>query len=98
MGGGGAGNGKHTQTHTHSVPRDTQDGWSLEQGSNTTFTHVSVACPLTKLVSYVYREYAVWGRRSRRLPTHTNANTHTHTVTPVIHRVDGASGNDRKQS
>ena len=44
---GKAGNGKHTQTHTHtytnSVPRDTQGGWSLGQGSNATLTNVSVA-------------------------------------------------------
>ena len=26
---GGAGKGKHIHTLTHSVPRDTQDGWSL---------------------------------------------------------------------
>ena len=26
---GGAGMGKHIHTHMHSVPRDTQDGWSL---------------------------------------------------------------------
>ena len=31
---GGAGNDKHTHTPTHSVPRDTQDGWSLRQGSD----------------------------------------------------------------
>ena len=30
LGGGEAGKGKHT--HTHSVPRDTQGGWSLVQG------------------------------------------------------------------
>ena len=26
---GGKGKGKHIHTQTHSVPRDTQDGWSL---------------------------------------------------------------------
>ena len=26
---GGAGKGKHIHTHMNSVPRDTQDGWSL---------------------------------------------------------------------
>ena len=41
LGGGGAGNAKHT--HTHSVPRDTQGGWSLKQGSDAILTHVSVA-------------------------------------------------------
>ena len=96
VGGGGSRQWqRHTNTHTHSVPRDTEDGWSLGQGSEAILTHVSVAHPLTKLVGYVHREYAVWGWRSGQLPTHTN--THTHRV-PVIHRVDGASGNDRKQS
>ena len=31
MGGWGACNGKHTHIHTHSVARDTQDGWSKGQ-------------------------------------------------------------------
>ena len=43
VGGGVAGNGKVTHTHTHSVPRDTQDGWSLGQRSDAILTHVSVA-------------------------------------------------------
>ena len=36
---------KHTHTHTHtqSVPRDTEDGWSLKQGSDAILTHVNVA-------------------------------------------------------
>ena len=38
-----AGKGKHTHTHTHCVPRDTQGGWNLGQGSNTISTHVGVA-------------------------------------------------------
>ena len=37
----GAGNVKHT--HTHNVPRDTQGGWSLGQGSDAISTHVGVA-------------------------------------------------------
>ena len=44
---GGAGNCKQTQTYTHthtqSVPRDTEDGWSLKQGSDPICTHVSIA-------------------------------------------------------
>ena len=42
---GGAGNVKYTHTHTHtqSVPRDTQDGWSLGQGSDAILTQLSVA-------------------------------------------------------
>ena len=31
VGVGEAGYSQHTQTHTHSVPRDTQGGWSLGQ-------------------------------------------------------------------
>ena len=93
---GREGDGKHTQTHTHSVPRDTLDGLRLEQVSDAILTHAGVAPPRIKLVGYVHQEYAVWGWRSKQLPTHTNI--HTHTVSPVIHRVDGASGNDRKQS
>ena len=41
---GGAGNGKHT--HTHSVPRDTQGGWSFGRESDAILTHVGVARPL----------------------------------------------------
>ena len=47
---------------------------------------------LIKLVGYEHWEDAVGGGGSRQWQTHT------HTVSPVIHRVDGASGNDRKQS
>ena len=42
-GGGGACNSKNTHTHTHSVARDTQDGWSLGQRSDTILTHVGLA-------------------------------------------------------
>ena len=38
-----AGKGKHTHTHTHCVPRDTEGGWNLGQGSITISTHVGVA-------------------------------------------------------
>ena len=48
--------------------------------------------PLIKLVSYEHREDAVGGGGSKQWQTHT------HTMSPVIHRVDGASGNDLKQS
>ena len=42
---GEADNGKYTHTHTYtqSVLRDTQDGWSLKQGSDAILTHVIVA-------------------------------------------------------
>ena len=33
----------HTHTHTQSVLRDTQDGWSLGQGSDAILTLVTVA-------------------------------------------------------
>ena len=33
----------HTHTHTQSVPRDTQDGWSLGQGLDAILTQLSVA-------------------------------------------------------
>ena len=48
--------------------------------------------PLIKLVGYENREDAVGGGGSKQWQTHT------HAVSPVIHRMDGASGNDRKQS
>ena len=51
----------NTHTHTHSVTRDTQDGWSLVQGSDAGLTHVSVAHPLLKLTGNEHREHAVGG-------------------------------------
>ena len=48
--------------------------------------------PLIKLVGYEHRVDAMGGGGSKKWQTHT------HTVSPVVHRVDGASGNDRKQS
>ena len=91
---GGAGNGSHTHTHTHihSVPRDTQHGWSLGRASDAILTHVGVTRPLIKLMGYEHREDAVVGGVSRQW------HTHTHTVSLVIHRVDGDSGKDRTQS
>ena len=70
----GAGNGKHTQTytHTHSVPRDTQGGWSFEQGFAAILTHVVVARPLIKLTGYEHRDDAVGGGGA-------GSGTHTHT-------------------
>ena len=81
----------HTHKHTHSVPRDTQVGWSLGKLSEAILTHASVARPLIKLMDYKHRGEAVGGGGSRQWQTHT------HTMSPVIHRVDGASGNDRMQ-
>ena len=100
MGGGGS-RQWHTHTHLHphpySVPRDTQHGWSLENGSDAILTHVGVAHPLIKSMGYGYREDAgVGGGAGSGKYTHTN--THTHTVSLVIHMVDGASGKDRTQS
>ena len=56
---GEAGNGKYTHTHTQCVPRDTQDGWSIGQGSDAISTHVSVARLLIKSMGYVPLENAV---------------------------------------
>ena len=69
----------HVNTHTHicSVPRDTQDGWSLVQGWDAILTHVSVAPPLINLMGYEHREYAVCGWGSRQWQTHSNIHTHS---------------------
>ena len=78
MGGGGSRQLQtHTNTHTHkhSVPRETQDGCSLGQGSDAILTHVSMARQLTKLVRYEHREYAVVGGGAGY-----GIHTHTHTV------------------
>ena len=48
--------------------------------------------PLIKLVGYEHRVDAVGVGGSKKWQTHT------HTVAPVVHRVDGDSGNDRKRS
>ena len=51
VGGGGS---MQCQTHahkrTHSVPRDTQGGLNLGQGSDAILTHLSVVLPLIKLM------------------------------------------------
>ena len=68
---------KHT--HTHSVPRDTQDGWGLGQRSDANLTHESVVRPLTKLVGSIHREYAVGGGGEGN-GIHTHTHTHTRSV------------------
>ena len=63
---------KQAMANTHTqCPRDTQDGWSLGQGSDAIFTLVTVAPTLIKLVGYEHREDAVGGGRSRQWQTHT---------------------------
>ena len=84
----------NTRTHTPNFPRDTQGGWSLGIGSDAILTHINVARPLIKLVGYDHREDAVDGGGSRQWQTHTL----THTVSLLVHRVDGASAEDRMQS
>ena len=101
VGGGGAGNGKHTYTHTHthihthSVPRDKHSRWRLGGVWDDILTHVGVARPQIKLIGYEHREDKVGGEGSRQRQTHKN--THTHTVSILIHRVAGASAADRTQ-
>ena len=81
----------HTHTHTHSITRDPQDGWSLGQGSDAGLTHVSVAHPLIKLTGNEHREHAVGVESAGK-------GKHTHTVSLVIHSVDGAPCKDRIQT
>ena len=71
MGVGGAGNVKHT----HSVPRDTQGGWSLGKGSDAILTHVSLARPLFKLIGCDHRKDSVRGGGAGN-----GKHTHTHSV------------------
>ena len=70
----------NTYTHTHSVPLDTQRGWSLGQGSDAIMTHVSVARPLIKLLGCEHRKEVSGGTGSRQWQTQTNTHTHTHCV------------------
>ena len=79
----------HTHTHTQSVPRDTQGGWSLVQGSDAILTHVCLAPPLIKLMGCEHRENAVGlggagdGKHTHThtpTPTPTHTHTHTHSV------------------
>ena len=51
--------------------------------------------PLIKIICQEHREDAIGGGGSRQWQSHTN--THTHTVSLVIHRMDGASFKDRTQ-
>ena len=85
---GGVNNVKYTHTHTQSVHRDTQDGWSLGQRSDA-LEHKQAWPPLIKLMGYELRDDAAGSEGSRQWQTHTC--THTHSVSFVIHRVDGAS-------
>ena len=94
MGGGGSLQCQtHTHKRTHTVPRDTQGGWNLGQGSDAILTHVSVAHSLIKLMGSELWE-AQWGAESAGTVKHTH--THTHSV-QVIHRVNGVTGKDRTQ-
>ena len=54
-----------TNTHTHSVPRDTQGGWNLAQGSEGILKHDSVAHQKIKSMVSEDREYVVGGGGSR---------------------------------
>ena len=76
--GGGCSRQCQIHTHSHSVPHDTQGGWSFGQGLDAILTHESVARPLTKLMVYEHREDAARGGGSRQCQTHTH--THTHSV------------------
>ena len=78
MGGGGS-RQCQTHTHTHNVPRDTQGGWSLGQGSDTILTNVGMAPPLIKSVGYEHREDAVGGVGAGNVK-HKHTHTHTHSV------------------
>ena len=82
----------HTHKRIHSVPRDTQGGWNLGEGSDAILTHVSVALPLIELKGFELRE-AQWGAG---MQARSNTHTNTHSV-HVTHKVDGASGMDRMQ-
>ena len=91
VGGGRAGNGNPTHTHTQSVPRDTQDRWSLGQGADASLTHVSMARLLIKLLGYENLENAACGlgRRQWRKNTNIHTHTHTHSVPPDTQGVGG---------
>ena len=86
---GGANNGKYTHTHTHnvSIVIHRMDGASVKD--RTQLDTCKRGPLLIKLMSYELRKDAVGGGGGRKWQTHTC--THTHTVSFVIHRVDGAS-------
>ena len=76
MGGGS----RQWQKHTHSVPRDTQGGCSIMQGSDATFAHLGLAHQLIKLMGYEHREDAVG------VGEHATTHTHTHIPTHSVRR------------
>ena len=61
----------HTHKRTHSVPRDTQGGWSLGHGSDAFLAHVSVAAPLIKLMGNDHQLVTVGSGGTKQGPTHT---------------------------
>ena len=73
----GRGGSRQWQTHTHSVPRDTQGGWSLGQGLDRILTHESVAHPQIKSMVSEHREYVAGGGGSRQYQTHTHTQCHS---------------------
>ena len=77
-----------SNTHTHSVPRDTQGGWSLGQGSETILLNVGVAPPLIKFLAYEHREDALGGEgagNGKHTLTHPYTHTNTHSVPRDTH-------------
>ena len=74
-------------THLSCPVLDTQGGWSLSRRSDAILTNVGGASGRIILMGYEHREDAFWGGGSRHWQTHK----HTHSVSLVIHRVDGAS-------
>ena len=83
---------QHTHTHTHTVSPVIHK--VVKSRAMIRYNHDTCkrGPPLIKVVGDEHREDAVGGGWSKQLQTDT------HTVSPVIHRVDGASGNDWKQS
>ena len=71
----GNGTQTHTHKHTHRVPRDTQGGWSVEQGSDAILTNACVDCTLIMLMGYEHREDSVGVGGAGN-----GKNTHTHSV------------------
>ena len=69
----------YTHAYTHTIPRDTQVGWSIGQGSDAILTHVGLALPLNDLVGYEHRKDAVGGGGSKQWKKHT----HTHILRPL---------------
>ena len=84
-------------THTHSVPVFSSVIHIVDWASAMIRSNLDTCRrghPLIKTMGCEHSEDALgWGEQA---VVHTH--THTHTVPLVIHRVDGASGKDRKQS